>query len=406
MKKIKKLLEKIFPFYGEIIRSRKIIAATRSPGLADSPESLSTDRLMAHPVRNPFPNIELSSIPAEPRPNRIKIAERLIDAYHKSISEEKKSSLQRRSEDLWTGLLRQELPALMNSIDQKDPAALSEFLLSFGTSYVWFGGITTCVDSYNKYLDRKHIAVTYLDKLVALAEALGVIPFENPENGPWGENIYLKPDFLIDQIEKKLGGKILAPSGIIHTDGLATSRGVFHYRHINALYSAIRIAQLSKPGDRICEIGGGLGFVAMYAHKLGLGCYTILDLPVTCLLAGHYLLHALGEDKVLLYGETKNRNTVVEILPFWECLNLSDAYFHLVFNQDSFPEIDESLVLEFLTQIKRMGKEYFLSINQEYFHPKTVKNLVDRSKGFQEVYRHKLWVREGYLEELFQIKKA
>ena len=87
--------------------------------------------------------------------------------------------------------------------------------------------------------------------------------------------------------------------------------------------------------------------------------------------------------------ETQSQNTAVEIMPFWECSNLPDAQFPLVFNQDSFPEIDENLVLEFLDQIKRIGKAHFLSINQEYFYPKTVKNLVCRSQGFQEIYRHK-----------------
>jgi hypothetical protein len=228
---------------------------------------------------------------------------------------------------------------------------------------------------------------------------------ENPENGPWGENLHLDPSHLVDKIENELGIKIAAPMGIIHTDGLRASQGIFHYRHINALYSAVRIARLAKAGDPVCEFGGGLGLTAMYAQRLGLGHYTILDLPITCLLAGHFLLHALGESKVALYGEKRHPATTVELLPFWESPNLPDNHFPLVFNQDSFPEIAENLILEFFNQIRRIGRGLFLSINQEYFYPKTVKLLINRSGGFQEIYRHKLWVREGYLEELFKILK-
>lgn len=405
MKKINKLLAKIFPFYGQNLRLRKIIQASRSPGLSDSLESLWTDRLMAHPVRSPLPDVELSSAPAIDTPNRVQVAKRLLDAYHKALSDEKFSNLKRKGEDLWTGLLRKELPDLMRSIDQRDPDRLAQVLLNFGKTYVWYGGITTCVDGYNKNLDRKQVAITYLDKLVSLAEALGVIPLENPENGPWGENLHLDPALLVEKIEKELKIKIAAPIGIIHTDGVQIPNGVFHYRHINALYSAIRIARLSKAGDCVCEFGGGLGLTAMYAQRLGLGNYVILDLPVTCLLAGHYLLHAVGEDQVTLYGEKQKQSTTIKLLPFWECSNLPGDHFPIIFNQDSFPEIAENLILEFLNQIKRIGTKKFLSINQEYFYPKTVKRLIDQSQGFQEIYRHKLWVREGYLEELYKIIK-
>jgi hypothetical protein len=157
------------PFYGENIRLQKIIQASRSPGLSDSLENLLTERLMAHPARIPLPNVELRSIPANDMPNRVKVAERLLRSYHKAICDEKQSPLQRKGEDLWTGLLRQELPDLMQSLDQKDPISLSQFLMNFGKSYVWFGGITTCVDGYNKNLDPKQVAITYLDKLVSLA---------------------------------------------------------------------------------------------------------------------------------------------------------------------------------------------------------------------------------------------
>lgn len=153
----------------------------------------------------------------------------------------------------------------------------------------------------------------------------------------------------------------------------------------------------------MCEIGGGLGLTAMYARRLGLGRYTILDLPITCLLAGHYLLHAVGKDNVALYGENRSSNIAIEVLPYRECTNLPSKNYGLVLNQDSLPEIADNLVLEFLDQVTRIGSGLFLSINHEYFYPRTVKNFISASGGFREIYRSKCRVREGYLEEVYGI---
>jgi hypothetical protein len=202
----------------EIGRLSEVIAKGRSPGLSASVDELLTERLLAHPARLPLPEVALNSSPATERSNRIRVAERLIRAYHKSLEEEKYSPMRREGEDLWTGLLRQELPDLMQSVDQRNPEALAQFLMTFGSSYVWFGGITTCIDGYNRNRDRKQIAISYLDKLVCLAESLGVLKKESPEAGPWGENLFVNPASLVTQIESELGIDIAPPLGVIHTD--------------------------------------------------------------------------------------------------------------------------------------------------------------------------------------------
>ncbi|MBB3542447.1 putative sugar O-methyltransferase [Rhizobium sp. BK399] len=385
----------------ELGRLRALIAGSRSPGLFDTAEDFLTERLTAHPIRNPLPSVALSSHGAVPDANRIKIAERLIDAYHKALADEHQSPLKRTSEDLWTGLLRQELPELMRTIDQRDPERLANFLMNFGQSYVWFGGITTCVDGYNRNLDPRHVALSYHDKMICLAEFLGVLRTENPESGPWGDNVYADIDSVVDAIEDELRIDIAPPLGIIHTEGLVTQKGLFHYRHINALYSAIKVSRLNPGKSAVCEFGGGLGLTAMYARRLGVLDYTILDLPITCLLAGHYLLQALGEEQVSLYGEDL-RPGAVKLLPYWEILNVPSSSVEISVNQDSFPEISENLVLEYLTHIKRISTGYFLSINHECFHPHTVFNCARRSGGFELIDRSRCWVREGYVDEVYR----
>jgi hypothetical protein len=379
----------------------EIVAESRSPGLFTK-SGLLTDRLLAHPAKSPLPPVRLVTRPAESKSDRVAVARRLIAAYHTAIEGESKSPLRRHGEDLWTGLLRTELPALIECVEGRDPERLAEFLQHFGTSFVWFGGITTCVDGYNRDLDLAHVALTYFDKMVCLAESLGVLSLENPESGAWGDNLHANPDSLVRRIADVLKIDIAPPLGIIHTDGIETERGVFHYRHINGLYMATRMSALNTDLSPVCELGGGLGIGAMYARRLGYRDYTIVDLPITCLLAGHYLIHAMGADAVSLYGEEHNKDST-KILPYWLIQDLPDKHFGVIVNQDSLPEIDESLIHEYFFQISRIGREYFLSINHEYAYPRTVGNLIDGYTDFRKLYRMRCWVREGYVEEAYKI---
>jgi len=381
---------------------RNILGKTRSPGLCEFDDDYLTEKLLAHPALAPLPNIKLKSSAGKNNSNRVAICKRLLNAYHKSINDESKSPLKRVGDDLWSDLLRTELPLLKEAIDKNDAEALSDFLLCFGNSYVWFGGITTCIDGYNKNLKPKHVALTYFDKLICLAEYLGLLHYENPEAGPWGENLRLDPDIVIEKINKYLGISIAPPLDAIHTDGMESSAGLFHYRHINGLYSAIRLKELGGFAAPCLEFGGGLGISAMYAHKLGIKNYTMIDLPITCLLAGNYLLNSLGLSNVSLYGEPQEE-AQIKILPYWECLNLPSEYYHITLNQDSFPEIADNLLEVYFREIKRVTRNYFLSINHETCFPRTVNNFVNQWTKFIKIYRSKYWIREGYIEELWKI---
>ena len=400
---LKVFREKVIRLESEVQAFNSIPKQSRSPALSSSPDDLLTERLISHPVIEPFPKVRLGSSLADENADRVIVAERLLTAYHKALVDEKSSPLRREGEDLWTGLIRSELPELMSIIEGKDAERLANYLMHFGESFVWFGGITTCVDGYNRNLDPQHVALTYLDKLVCIGEYLGLLQFESPEDGPWGLNLQSNVDELIEKIEGALNISINPPSGVIYTDGLKTKSGLFHYRHINGLYSAIRIKELNEKNKPCCEFGGGIGITAMYARRLGVSDYTMLDLPITCLLAGHYLLHAVGLDSVSLYGEA-SATGAIKILPYWECLKLPDKYYYLTLNQDSFPEIADNLLKEYLVQIRRITINYFLSFNHECFYPKTVCNFVKQAKGYRKIYRSKYWVREGYVEELFRIQ--
>ena len=358
---------------------------------------------MAHPVKSSALSVKFASHTPEIKENRSRVAERLLAAYHLSQQKEASAPVQRKDEDLWSGLLRLELSDTIKIMEKGNAENVASHLMNFGKNHTWFGGISTSIDGYNRNLNPEQIALTYLDKLVCLAESIGVLNLENPESGPWGDNLFVDIDTVINEIEQVLRINIAPPMGIIHTDGISTRKGIFHYRHLNALYMAMRTNSINPSKDAVAEIGGGLGLAAMYAQRLGCKKYTIYDLPITCTFIGHYLIHALGEDNVSLYGEPYSGKGV-QILPYWEFYNAPSKSVAVTISQDSLPEISDNLVFGFLEEITRITKSYFLSINHEVFSPRTVHNFTKKTKNLHAIYRLKSWIREGYVEECYRIQ--
>lgn len=380
----------------------RLISNSRSPGLFQNDQDFLTERLMAHPVKKKYPRLTLASSPPIENIDRVGVAERLLAAYTLTKQEGAKSPLQREGDDMWSNLLKTELSDIGEVLDKGDPVELAEQLKNFGNSYTWFGGISTSIDGYNRNLEREQVALTYLDKLVCLAESVGALNVENPESGPWGDNLFAEVNVLVDKIEQSLGISIDPPLGIVHIDGIETQKGIFHYRHLNSIYMAHRISRLAPENGPVAEIGGGIGLTAMYARRLGFKVYTIYDLPFTNILIGHYLIHALGQEKVSLYGENYDGDGI-QVLPFWEFHNLPSKSIDITVSQDTLPEITDNLIKGYLENTVRVSNNYFLSSNHEVFAPRTVNNFVNQTQGMEPMYRFKNWVREGYVEECYKI---
>jgi hypothetical protein len=367
-----------------------------------------------HDPVNGMPELILAQTITKDNDKRVKIAERILGSYNKAISDEKKINFPKPEDDLWTALKNTELADLLEILEGQNPEKLAVYLMDFGKKVTWFGGLSYSLDGYNQIKTSEHIAFSYFDKLICLAEALGIIAIEHPEHGRWGENIYYDINEITEKIEKELGIAIVPPQNVISVYGLKTEKGIFNYRHINSLYTAFRIKKiLSEDEARICEYGGGLGTVAFYLAKMGITDYTIFDLPLINIFAAHLLLNSLSPEAVVLYGEEPKENAI-KLFPYWACEKSPDKYFDLTVNQDSFPEIDENTVKKYFKEIERTTKKYFLSINQESEGSLTAEEdskkllniplMLKGNSGFERFYRFPYWIRKGYIEELYKIK--
>lgn len=362
--------------------------------------------LLQHPLGAAPPKIPFGSIDPQPKPERQENALRLLRAFTLSINEADYTPRLANggNGDMWQGISDAIMNDLRDAIEAERADLLADALMNFGRSFTWFGGVSTSIDGYNRNQTNEHIALTYWDNLLRLAEFVGVIPVENPEAGPWGDALNKDPEAIISAIEKKLGISVAPPMGIIHTDGILLRGYALHYRHINAIYSAVRLKQLSglRRSRRFVEIGGGIGLAAYYARQFSLTDYTLLDLPITNLLSANFLMMALNPRAVCLHGE-ETEGSKVKILPFWGASRFRDNSFDICLNQDSINEMPENIRDWYRDEIGRVVEGYFVSINHEYFFPKTVNALFGSSFGFRLVHRSPYWIRSGYVEELFEV---
>jgi hypothetical protein len=367
------------------------------------------DSAIAHPVEDGIIRVPFDTIDGTWTRQKVETCKRLIRAYKTTIVQDTSPLKSITDSDLWSQITRENFGELLAYVENDDAERLSRFLTHFGCDYVWFGGITTGVDGYN-HRDRRapSVAFSYFDKLVSLGEAIGVLPVENPEqgeNGNWGKNIRLSPDEVASSISKKLGINIAPPAGVIPVAGIVTKQGLIHYRHINALYMAMRIRDLTTDGDRIAEFGAGLGLAAFFLRELGRSDITLFDIPITNILSAFFLIGVLGEDAVCLEGE-RIHDDAIKIRANWNCTEVPDRHFKLIANQDSFPEINRRIFDAYVDQIKRLSSGYLLSINHEVgdaVAQLNVSRLLGSGSGLERISRSPYWLRKGYVEELYKI---
>lgn len=393
-----------------------ILAIFDRTGITGIRERSYRQRLITHAYPNGAPRLRTSFIP-ERRPGDIDVgtANRLLAAW-RAAALEGSVSARGSAGDVWTGLAKHYHGELAKLLQAGDPHALAGYLCNMSRHDATVG-ITQGSTEYRKvsgsaYL-RRWEGLFILDKLVALAEATGVLRAENPEQGRWGQNLYKDVDELVVMLNRALGVEI----GVPHVEGclfgLESSSGRIHFRDITALYAALRIRAITNrsSGLSVCEIGGGVGRVAFYCCKLGVEDYVIYDLPLINVLQGYFLIRTLPDARIVLCGEEMpSHGRAIKVLPASLFERAAPKSFDVVLNQDSFPEIDRATVREYLRGIARTTRQYFLSINHEAetslgssnYKQLVVGDAVQETGGFDRLYRFPCWVRPGYVEELYR----
>lgn len=363
-----------------------------------------------------YPNVEgFLERDITPTKSDLLLTERLLIAYKKAIADGRKEK-NFDAKDMWTFLKKGPHSEFFSLLQNENVRPLAFYLCNMSRM-----GITHGVTQGKLELDRIRTNAVYrkwfnlfiLDSLIRLAEAIGVLTVENPEQGIFGSAIFTNVDEVIEKIEDCLKIKIIPPNVEGGLYKLLTSKGGVHFRDISAIYTSWRCKDLLKgmSDPSLCEIGAGIGKVAYYSWLLGIKDYTIIDLPHINILQGFYLSKSLPSAKITLYGEKVGKGQSISVLPDWTFMKMNSKQFSMTLNQDSLPEISRKAALAYLNQIKKNTKNLFLSINQESkntmmigaLRQNVVSELVFDAKSYERIYRFPHWMREGYVEELYKI---
>jgi hypothetical protein len=349
------------------------------------------------PLGMPAPRMAFADITVGAR--EIQIAERVMQAFNRAMAEQAQQS-RLPVRDVWetvAGAFHREFFEVLRAGNATDVATW--LASSYRRSLTH--GLGPGQDVFNAASTpdgNAAIATICTDRLVALAEALGVLPYENPEQGHWGRNLYVSADQLCAQITNVLGCSMV-PNQAMGYFGIPIPGGLFFARAADHIYAAWRCRELGA--RKVAEIGGGLAGVGDFALRLGAESYAVYDLPIMNVIQGYSLLTA--GHTVSLLGEPDGP---VRVRPWWHFASAPDA--DVVVNQDSFPEIDGAFVVGYLKRISRIST-FFLSMNQESEAAATadgrlqhvVGRLVAEAGGLQRISRAPYWIRKGYVEELY-----
>lgn len=253
-----------------------------------------------------------------------------------------------------------------------------------------------------------HNVLIIKDRLISLAEAVGALPYENPEQGLYGHHVSLPTRDIVDRIHNKLRYEIFRPE-VMGLFGLRYGDYLIDFKAPEDAYSVFRLKCLCEEfgANHVAEIGGGFGSAAFQSRRAGITSHTIFDLPIICTVQGYFLCKIYGGDAVSLYNEGDD-DRPLKTLPYWEFFN-AGRKFDLVYNRDSLPEIPKAHVQRYLDEIERR-RVPLLSINQEAkaeagqinLHQISVSEMMNMKMYRSQ--RHPYWIRKGYVEELYTLR--
>jgi hypothetical protein len=331
-------------------------------------------------------------------------AARVVDAYRAAMA-----ASQAPAKSMWTGIEGQQAAFLAAAGAGDVETVLGSLRRMFHTQLVWgLGRVHPLTPEHVRTGQADGLQIQIADALVSLAEATGASPITSIEQQ--GLEIHFSSlrvdlDALLTDVVCRSGLEVEMPAAGGNYGCVIAGRRVSIDSLVHA-YTPYRLKQLgAAPEARVVEIGGGYGCLAYICRRNGFGDYTIVDLPWVNMLQGYLLIMTLGPDAVSLFGES---DRPVRVRPFWEFAGMADRSVDVVINTDSLPEIGAETARTYIADIARVTRRWFLSINQEAMadypgvgRQQHVNWLAAREPGLRLLHRHRYWMRQGYVEELF-----
>ncbi|HZQ53731.1 MAG TPA: putative sugar O-methyltransferase [Bryobacteraceae bacterium] len=164
----------------------------------------------------------------------------------------------------------------------------------------------------------------------------------------------------------------LTPPNIGNPFGVVLDGTFVRHSSEDQHYCAHRIVDLLGPAEApvVAEIGGGFGGMAYFLMRDRPGVtYLNFDLPETIALASYYLLSAFPDAKATLYGEAELgaealRSTGFILMPGFAIRQLPPDSVDVAFNARILSDLPAAGLREYLAEIARTTRSYFLHLNR------------------------------------------
>lgn len=286
------------------------------------------------------------------------IVVRLIHFFKRMKVEQEKTNQIWQPEGEWKNY-NDEKSYFYNSLIKNDFTTADDKLRNF-----WRNELSTIVKEYARFDELKSNNKQIVESFTSSIKRNYII---------W-KDIYSLPTRNLE-IKKNVGN----PWGCIIDDVLITPKAI-RYHH-NAL-QLIKLLKASS-GNTIAEIGAGYCSLCYYLVSENPDVkYINFDLPETLVLAAYYLLNNFPDKKIFLYGEVLFNNDTVEqydilLFPNYMVEKFKEKSIDVFFNSFSLSEMPRDVNKEYIKQIYRLTKSYFLHNNMDR------KGVVNR--GFERI---------------------
>ena len=270
---------------------------------------------------------------------------RIIAAYKAAKQDQGKVAPPYQIKGLWAEWIAVNYQKLISALEAEDVPALSSLMENLFREQFTIG--TGGYDDYIRYHTLlgsfyvKYLWSDYRDKLVSLDHDIQKVAFPAVGN----------------------------PSGVFLNGNILPIETLRH------AYHAVEMNQLLRnvPKANIVEIGAGFGGQAWQAMQIAgdrVSKYVIFDIPEVAAISSYFLLSALPEKKIRLFGEGNVSVDISEsfdlaIFPHFAIAQLPDSSVDLFYNSCSFSEMDGASAREYLSVVERSCRRYFLHDNHD-----------------------------------------
>lgn len=271
------------------------------------------------------------------------ILKRLADSYNKAKEDQKKVGPPYQIGVLWQGTLDKQYMELITALRGNDTRGLQKILENFSR------------------------------ELMAASQGGGV-DYTGIKHKPLYKYLFINTWYKYYGMYREVTGSdpVVTYPLVGNPAGLHYNGKVIPIEAIRFSYCATQMLSLLDDLRHpvIGEIGGGNGGQAYAVHSNSDRAITYIDfdIPEMLAIATYFLMAAFPEKRFLLYGEGNLDSRTFEqydiiLMPHFTLPQLENETIDLFFNQRSFSEMDGKAVMEYIHQIERIGRKYFMHIN-------------------------------------------